>query len=715
MKSLTLLVARCITPGAGALALLMLCTLAPVIAEADSGRTAYLVLGSFSQKASAVTEAGRLSRALASPVLLHTYKRDNQIFYRVVVSADSTDAGQPARLAQAGVKGAWKVSLPPAEVTTAGADSSASAVKSPVLQAGSPETASDARPTTRTDAGQYGSNEIATGPGSQSQTDEAIWYLVTGSFSQVDDAVQQEQSLIRQGLETAGASILKDGRIYHRVMVGPYPTDQHADVLDRLASVGITSSWKMRAPEGTRVAELGAAWLPEADRISSIQVIVRDGKTTRAGYEEQPAGKSGFNFARLETRPSVFPAPVAGNRALTDTSFSADNWSRFSTGYSAFDGEGINQLPEGAAMAAFEGGYEYSLGSRQKLRFSPFLRWDEEDSARTHADLRELSWTYSGDGWNLLAGITRADWAVTESLSVLNVINQKDQVEGLYTDSQLGQPMVKLTLVRPWGEVEVFVLPGFRERQYPGQYGRPRLPFLVDESAAVWESAREDRHIDFAMRWSHDIGNLSLSLSHFSGTSREPRFNLQYLFSPSGGAPVDAALLPVYDLIRQTGISARYAGDNWIWRLEAMARRGQGESFQAGVAGVERLLKGWVAGQDLGVFLEYQHDGRDQLVRVPGDDDLALGVKLYPSGSQRADGSVTWIWDRDTHELLTRINASMTLGDAWKLAIESAIFSQGTRPVTSLPGYIYTLQNPDDELGFYQDEDYIRVEVIRYF
>ena len=35
--------------------------------------------------------------------------------------------------------------------------------------------------------------------------------------------------------------------------------------------------------------------------------------------------------------------------------------------------------------------------------------------------------------------------------------------------------------------------------------------------------AQEEKHIDFAIRWSHTIGPWDIGLSHFYGTSRDPR------------------------------------------------------------------------------------------------------------------------------------------------------------------------------------------------
>ena len=71
----------------------------------------------------------------------------------------------------------------------------------------------------------------------------------------------------------------------------------------------------------------------------------------------------------------------------------------------------------------------------------------------------------------------------------MDIINQTDQVDQVDGEEKLGQPMINLSLVRDWGIVDLFVLPGFRERTYAGEEGRPRTPLPVSDDA-VYESPR---------------------------------------------------------------------------------------------------------------------------------------------------------------------------------------------------------------------------------
>ena len=89
--------------------------------------------------------------------------------------------------------------------------------------------------------------------------------------------------------------------------------------------------------------------------------------------------------------------------------------------------------------------------------------------------------------------------------------------------------------------------------------------------------------MDFAVRSSKVFGDLDIGITHFHGTSREPRFNRV----SNGGQTV---FRPQYDLIDQTGLDAQLTIGPWLWKLEAMTRSGHGDRFVAGVGGVEYTL-----------------------------------------------------------------------------------------------------------------------------
>src|SRR3989344_5409925 len=158
------------------------------------------------------------------------------------------------------------------------------------------------------------------------------------------------------------------------------------------------------------------------------------------------------------------------------------------------------------SSAALQPEYYHKLeGSKDSVTFVPFVRANQHDSGRSHADIRELTWLKVGEDYEWRLGIRKVFWGVTESQHLVDIVNQTDLVENIDTEDKLGQPMINLALIRDWGTLNAFVLPGFRERTFPGMEGRLRTNPRVDTDQASYESTREQRHVDYALRWSKSI------------------------------------------------------------------------------------------------------------------------------------------------------------------------------------------------------------------
>ncbi len=306
--------------------------------------------------------------------------------------------------------------------------------------------------------------------------------------------------------------------------------------------------------------------------------------------------------------------------------------------------------------------------------FTGFYRKDEHDDERSHGDIRELSWLHAGTDWEIVAGISKVFWGVTESIHLVDVINQSDTVENLDSEDKLGQPMVRLSLIRDWGVVTGFVLPGFRERTFPGSAGRPRFAIPIDTDNPVYESSDEEHHVDFAIRYSHYIGDWEFGLSHFNGTSREPRFT-------ANGPIVNnrpTSIVPVYEQIKQTSVDLQAIIGSWLWKLEAINRSGQGETFASAAAGFEYTLVGILdTNMDLGIISEYLYDGRDDDVTSqifsssPFQNDLVLGTRLTLNDAQSTEILASVIGDLEGNGLSYNVEASRRIGDSWKLSFEA--------------------------------------------
>lgn len=342
--------------------------------------------------------------------------------------------------------------------------------------------------------------------------------------------------------------------------------------------------------------------------------------------------------------------------------------------------------------------------------FTPYALLDQHDSNRSHADIRELSWIHVSDDWELTTGISKVYWGVMEAAHLVDIINQTDLVVNLDGEDKLGQPMVNLSLIRDWGVVDLFVLPGFRERTFPSKDGRPRFAIPVDDGV-LYESGAEDLHTDLAARWSHSIGAFDIGVAHFWGTSREPRF----LVKPGEINPVTMSVnkvTPLYEIINQTSIDLQAIYGSWLLKLEALTRSGQGDRINSAAAGFEYTFVGVnESALDIGVIAEYLYDDRGDTVSPskvlsgkaftlsPFQKDLVLGARLTLNDAQSSELLASVIIDLDGGGESYNVEASRRLGDSWKLSIEArgvsgapdnttqASFSDDTRVRTELAWY----------------------------
>jgi len=300
------------------------------------------------------------------------------------------------------------------------------------------------------------------------------------------------------------------------------------------------------------------------------------------------------------------------------------------------------------------------------ITFKPFYRWDQRDSERSHGDIRELMWLHVGEDWELRTGIGIVYWGQAESQHLVDVINQTDLVEALDGEDKLGQPMVNLTLIRDWGNLDLFVLPGFRERTFPGTEGRFRPEFDINQDDAIYESSAEEHHIDYAVRWTHTLDAWDIGLSYFNGTARDPSFIAKT--EDSG-----ISLTPYYGQMEQVGVDLLMAVDDWLYKFEGIYRDvNQQQSYFAAVAGFEYTSVGvFETVWDLGWLLEYQYDN-DHNTKPDDRNALMLGTRLALNDVNGTEVLLGYVQDLDDSSSHTGfIEASSRINDNWKWRIDA--------------------------------------------
>ena len=334
-----------------------------------------------------------------------------------------------------------------------------------------------------------------------------------------------------------------------------------------------------------------------------------------------------------------------------------------------------------------------SQGGNQRASFIPFARLDDTDNERTHADLREAYWAFEGDTAELLVGANKVFWGVTESVHLVDIINQTDLVEDIDREDKLGQPMVNVAVQQDWGLLDFYVMPYFRERTFPGVEGRFRPPVPVDGDAAVYESGAGRYHTDLAVRYSHYFDEVDLGVYYFKGTSREPRLVL---------ASDGSRFIPNYDLIDQVGLDLQYTREAWLWKLESIVRNGFQETFGAAVGGFEYTFFGVSeSGADVGVLAEYQYDNRSMAEPITfADNDIFLATRLTLNDAQDTALLAGVTMDTKTSETYLNIEGERRFGSNIVISLRARFITGSSPPEPS-----YALSN----------DDYVQLEFKGYF
>lgn len=343
--------------------------------------------------------------------------------------------------------------------------------------------------------------------------------------------------------------------------------------------------------------------------------------------------------------------------------------------------------------------------------FKPYGRLDSADNERTHGDIRELSWMTYGDDWELTAGISKVYWGVTESQHLVDIVNQTDFVEAPDGEDKLGQPMIKLSAIRDWGTLTGFVLPGFRERTFPGEEGRFRigLPIAVDD--AQYQASEEDAHVDYALRWNHTIEEYDIGLSWFNGTSRDPLFVPAEFVAVSPSDFVPTKILPYYAQINQLGVDVQATLDSRLWKFEGIYRSYDEsvkddfksvEDYSAATGGVEYTFYGpFETVWDWGVLAEYQYDSRDDASIAIGQNDLFLGSRIGFN-------------DVASSELLAGISQDLDHANTQSFVLEYATRLDGGLTL-NVDAFILMSDDDDNISHTFKRDDYVQVSINYYY
>ena len=327
--------------------------------------------------------------------------------------------------------------------------------------------------------------------------------------------------------------------------------------------------------------------------------------------------------------------------------------------------------------------------------FAPFFRGNQHDSRRSHADIRELHFGYAGDRWEFVAGISKVFWGITESQHLVDIVNQTDFVENSDTEDKLGQPMLNIAYVADAGTLNLFILPWFRDRAFPGKAGRPRAGLVINQDNDIYESGSKHKHVDFAARWFQLIDDWEIGLSHFRGTSRTPNF----IITPTG-ATSPPVLTPEYRQINQSGLEIQGAFGAWLLKFEGIRNVGFSEHrYIAAVGGFEYTFV-LESGIEIGTLMEYSWDDRGRSAPTQFQNDMLFGTRITLNDAQSTQILAGILVDLGGAGRSYNVEASRRLGDSWKVSLEAR-------------GVFHT--DPGDFLYTFRRENSLRLNLAKYF
>ncbi|ANG61605.1 hypothetical protein A8C75_03355 [Marinobacterium aestuarii] len=348
----------------------------------------------------------------------------------------------------------------------------------------------------------------------------------------------------------------------------------------------------------------------------------------------------------------------------------------------------------GAASPADAGDYRRSPGLQGQmdasgrigdadLKLRLFGSWDAEDESRRYADIRQASAQWRHDRLSFSAGVGTFFWGVSESINVVNVLNQADLRQAVDGKDKLGQTFASMSLRFDTGELSLYYLPTFREREFSQ---RPSFGLPVSDHAQFESS---DHGGELALRSQLYLGDLEVGLGYFKGTRRAP------LLISSGSA---RELTPWYIETENLLLDALYLVDDTILKLEAKTGRERGQGFFSANIGLEVPVYSLPDGlQDLSLIAEYLIDDRDEQAESLGQNDLFIGLKstFGDIGNSQFRGLVSY--DFDSHANYLDLSLNHRLNDYVRIETRALLFLNAT---------------PEDSWLYpVRDEDFIEIKL----
>ncbi|MCL1051026.1 hypothetical protein L2755_15520 [Shewanella abyssi] len=283
-----------------------------------------------------------------------------------------------------------------------------------------------------------------------------------------------------------------------------------------------------------------------------------------------------------------------------------------------------------------------------KLDGKLFAQWDSADDNRRYTDIRQAKVSGRWGNISVAGGIDTFFWGVSESINLVNVINQSDIRESLDTKVKQGQVFASLSYRLDAGELGVYFIPTFTARDFPL---RPAYGLPISEQN-TFEDNKEDGGI--AARGLFYIDDVEFAIGYFSGTRRDP------LLIPSQQTK---QLIPYYIQTENLLFDAVYLTDSLTYKWEFKTGRELERGFVASNIGIEYPLYVFADTiQDLVVITEYVFDDRGERAESHGQNDLFIGTK-FEFAENAAQIRLLYSYDFDYASQYAELSCQYRLSD----------------------------------------------------
>ncbi|WP_199610179.1 hypothetical protein [Flocculibacter collagenilyticus] len=270
-----------------------------------------------------------------------------------------------------------------------------------------------------------------------------------------------------------------------------------------------------------------------------------------------------------------------------------------------------NQFSKGIkAEAKFSHKFEHA-----KFNSQVFANWNDADEARRYIDIRKANLYFRKNDFTFGAGVDTFFWGVSESINVVNVMNQSDLMESLDGKVKLGQTFVSVSNRFSNGDISFYYLPEFRAITFPERpsYGLP----IADHDQ--YEDDKKDG--GFAARGLFYYDQFEFAVSYFKGTRRSPILMRQ--------SPSSPLLTPYYLQTENMMFDGVYLSEDFTLKLEAKAGKELNNGFTTANLGIEYpsyLFADYI--EEVTFIAEYVFDDRKLTAETHGQNDLFIGAKF---------------------------------------------------------------------------------------